>query len=186
MAIANILTVIDTAKIITDKSSQIPDSSFESPIGLGSGETYVYMVADSRFTLSGAGEGTSELTIKLHSEDIIRWRFAAFDNGQSLSPIVVQFENYYTGGYADPAEYLNPDPPGYNEDSINIYVSPSVDDLDGSPVKQPLQDRYFETKIKKAPEADVKICYQWKFKLVDQNGLLRGYYDWDPFIIVAA
>lgn len=181
MSVVNILMVVDTAKLVHDKASLIPNSSFASPIGLGNGASYIYMVADYRFVVGS--NAISELKIQLHSEDIIRWRVDAIDKGQSLSPLFVEFETNYDTGI-NPADFLSPFPPQFVKSHINVYEPNSVTDLDGPSSKVTFPDYYFETTAISAPTGDTTVTYQWKFKLIDQDGVVQGYFQWDPFIVI--
>lgn len=188
MTDVNIMTVIDTKAIYDDHKSEIPDHNDPraEPIGLGSGAPYIYMVCDNAYAFEG--EGTSELTVKVNSGDDLRWRFVPFDYGQELSIIVVDFPHSYDAdGYAKPDDYLNPYPPKYTQNTLNVYHPRDASRLDSDYDPSQIVDGYFQSNVKTEPpvgSSPAKICYQCKFLLVDRLGLKQGCYSWDPFIRV--
>jgi hypothetical protein len=169
MATIDILVVVDAETLIATKRG----GTFANPINLGSfgtSDPSIYMIAPGDFVVSN--QAKSELDVKAHSGDIIRWTITSPTRGQLYNPILYGFQTNEPNALTSP-EML--------DIQLNIYVPTKVTAPTGPFSTVTYQDYVWQATLLQPGQ---QIQYTWSFLILDNDGNVAGVYAWDPFITV--
>jgi hypothetical protein len=170
MPIIDILVVVDAETLVAN----LPGGSVGNENQLGSFETsgpYIYMIAQGNFVVSD--QAKSELNVAAHSGDNIRWTITSPTRGQIYNTILYSFA---TG---DPSALT---PPQMLDISLNVFMPTSLTSPTGPFTPVAYQDYVWQATLIKPGQS---IQYTWCFLILDNDGNIKGAYQWDPFITVA-
>jgi hypothetical protein len=171
MAQIDILVVVDAEKLV----AKLPGGTVgnETPLGsFGTSDPYIYMIAPGDFVVSN--QAKSELNVKAHSGDTIRWTITSPTRGQALNPILYNFKTN------DPNALT---PPQMLDITLTTYAPSNLASPSTPPFAQVNYQDYAWNSTLLLPGQSVQ--YTWDFLILDNDGTMRGAYTWDPFITIA-
>lgn len=171
----NILVAVNGTQL----AQQVADGSINagtqsSPTSLGSyhnSDVYISMTAQNSVVVNDGGQ--SELTVAANSGDTLRWSMQTFDGNSDYTAYL------YAGRFNPPANissliYLPVTTSSYLPTSSNPLAAPSLVH----------NSAYFAQGTVLKPGATIQ--YFMEFTLVNNsNGVIVGYFSWDPFINVS-
>ncbi|HHG84278.1 MAG TPA: hypothetical protein ENJ82_05970 [Bacteroidetes bacterium] len=167
MATIPIMIVFD-GETIQEKAGT--GGSMDHPISLGGIQgNCIYMMAQNNYVVSD--QAGAELNISAEPEDIVQWRATSIDR-TNYSPILVEFDVSSGSQYISTAVDTLP--------TLYYYLSKDANNPDsGTQQASGLESIWQATVLNTG-----SVTYHWTLKLMDREGNVIGYYNWDPFITI--
>lgn len=170
----DILSVIDTATLASKVANgSIPKGSISSPTSLGSysqSDTYVFMITEGSYVVND--QAKSELTIACEVGDNIRWTITNPGAGVEYSCILYNFASAAINTAISEPICLPMD--------VNLYINGETPNTSTPRAINYTSSAWQTTAL----AACNSVQYSWSFQLIDENGNILGYFQWDPFITI--
>lgn len=163
MATIPVMIVFDGETIVSTFGQ---GGSESAPITINSSNC-VYMIAQGNYVVNS--QANYELKIKAEPEDIIQWRATAVDR-TDYSPILTQFVVSSGTSLIGTAQQ--------NQPTLYYYLSADPSNPDNGVRQTSCLDAVWQATVL----SPGKVTYRWRFKLLDREGSVLGYYTWDPYI----
>ena len=164
-----ILIVCDAANTVKNVGK---GGTLANPRSLGSQQSScIFMITENSYLVNN--QAGAELEVKVHSGDIIMWRATTVTKGNDYNIILVKYTS---------------DSPTYVEDpemknvTLDLWEPADVKNPDGSMKEVNYPDYELQATVLLPNH---RVTYHWTFKLVDRDGNVLGYYNWDPYIKIS-
>jgi len=178
MATVDILCVIDADTLATAVANHtLNPGTVDSPTALGSynsSDTYIFMIADGQYVVNN--QAKSELSISCNVNDTIRWTISNPSAGVDYNCMLYNFESGGIGTYITQPIVTTVAATSYYNNPLNVNTP--------DPTAYMLS-AWTCNALEATNPASVQ--YNWSFQLINtSNGLVIGYFYWDPFIQINA
>lgn len=169
----DILCVVDAATLAAKVANgQLPAGSLNAPTSLGSysqSDVYVFMITENCYVVNEQAQ--SELTIQCDVGDNIRWTITNPGAGVEYSSILYNFQSAAIGTYVTQPICLPL--------AVNLYINNPSNPTSATPIAY--TSSAWQTT---ALQACNSVQYSWSFQVLNQQGIVIGYFQWDPFITI--
>lgn len=163
--ITDILTVFDTEGI----RKRYPEPSKNANIPTYVDHSLIFMVTDADNVVKG--QGGAELNVKAVVGDTLRWREANISLGFEDTALFYRFLATAGGNLiSTPTPLLA---------EADLPVPNPLDPL--HPKVQKVQNHFWNSVVL----AKGAVTYRFYFMLVNRDGSIHGYYQWDPYITIS-
>jgi hypothetical protein len=163
----DVLVVFDAATILANPTS--PSQDPNNPTSVGGN---IFMIVDAAHAIGG--QAGTELNMSAQTGDTIRWREA------TLAP--TDFEALLYGFTQEPSTTQQPlitTPAPIQITVTEPFPNPNAPT---TPQTQTVQDYFWSCTVENAGS----LTYQFQFMLISRDGVVQGFFTFDPFIQITS